>query len=191
MTERPSPQRRPARRRRLALLLAATLPLAPMAQAAPRCAAEPDQAVFEIEALKTELVVIAISCKEEEKYNAFVRRYQSHLAENGRAFGQYFTRTRGRTGQRANDQYITNLANVRGNEAQVLGTDFCPRNTQLFEEVMALPSGAELASYATGKNLFTGTLTPCDGQSAAAAAPARRATPARASARTPAQAPAR
>lgn len=172
-------------RRLAAVLLAAALPLAPAAQATQRCASEQDQSVFEIEALKTELVVIAISCKEEEKYNAFVRRYQSTLAENGKAFGQYFTRTRGRAGQRANDLYITNLANARGNEAQVLGSDFCPRNTQLFDEVMALPSSAELASYAAGKNLFTGTLPACEAASAAAttAAPARRSTPARASAR--------
>ncbi len=176
------PPRRPARRR-IALLLAATLPLAPMAQATQRCATEQDQAVFEIEALKTELVVVAISCKEEEKYNAFVRRYQSALAENGRAFGQYFTRTRGRAGQRANDLYITNLANARGNEAQVLGTDFCPRNTQLFNEVMALGGPAELAPYAAGKNLFTRTFGACDGPPAATAAPARRSTPARSPAR--------
>ena len=179
MTKRPSPPRARPARRLAAIALAATVALVPAAQAVQRCAAEQDQAVFEIEALKTELVVVAISCKQEDKYNAFVERYKPTLAENGRAFGQYFTRTRGRTGQRANDIYITNLANARQGEAQVLGTDFCPRNTQLFEEVMALPSGAELASYAAGKNLFTPTLVACEGP-AAAAAPARRATPARA-----------
>lgn len=173
------PRSRPAKRL-AAMTLAATLPLAPMAEAAPRCATEQDQAVFEIEALKTELVVVAITCKQEDKYNAFVERYKPQLAENGRAFGQYFTRTRGRTGQRANDAYITNLANARQGEAQVLGTDFCPRNTQLFEEVMSLPSGAELAPYAAGKNLFTTTLPACEGPPAAAAPTRRRAgTPAR------------
>jgi hypothetical protein len=159
-----------------AMLLAASLLLTSPAFSATRCGTEQDQAVFEVEALKTELMVVATTCRLEERYNAFVQRYQPQLAANGRAFGQFFVRTKGRTGQRATDAYITNLANARSTEAQALGSDFCPRNTGLFNEVMALPSAAELPAYAAGKDLFPASLAACDGISAApAAAPARSA----------------
>src|SRR3712207_8470428 len=38
------------------------------------------------------------------------------------------------------------------------GSDFCPRNTGLFDEVMALPSAAELPAYAAGKDLIPESL---------------------------------
>lgn len=145
-----------------ALLLMAGLLLAPPAFAAARCPSQQDQSVFEIEALKTELMVIGITCKEEERYNAFVRRFQPALAANNRAFGQYFARIKGRAGQRANDTYITNLAQARATEAQALGSDFCPRNTALFNEVMSLSSAAELPAYAAGKDLIPANLGACE-----------------------------
>ena len=164
------------RRSRMAgpALLAAALVAAAPALAAPRCTSEADQTVFELEALKTELMVVATTCKQEDRYNAFVQRYQPTLAQNGRSFGQYFSRAHGRTGQRQNDIYITELANARSNAARILGSDFCPRNGGLFEEVMALSGPADLAPYAAGKDLLSAGVTACEG------APAPRATPARA-----------
>ncbi len=143
------PRRRPAAAP-VALLMAGVLLAAQPASALPRCAADTDQTVFEIEALKTELMVVATTCKQEDRYNAFVQKYQPTLAQNGRAFGQYFIRTHGgtRPGQRQNDIYITELANVRSNVARSLGSDYCPRNGGLFDEVMALQSADDLAGGA-------------------------------------------
>ncbi|SDB13610.1 hypothetical protein SAMN02927895_00435 [Belnapia rosea] len=173
--------RRPERRHGaapVALLMAGVLLAAQPASALPRCASETDQTVFEVEALKTELMVVATTCKQEDRYNAFVQKYQPALAQNGRAFGQYFIRTHGgtRPGQRQNDIYITELANVRSNVARSLGSDFCMRNGGLFDEVMALQSVNDLPAYAAGKDLLSSGATACQGAPAhrAAAAPARR-----------------
>jgi len=175
------PKSPPQRRLAMAMLLgAATLQAAP-ALAAPQCAAESDQSVFERAALKTELMVVATTCKLEDRYNAFITRYQPALAQNDRAFGQYFTRTHGRTGQRRNDVYITELANARSNAARQLGGDFCPRNSGLFTEVMALTGQDDLVPYAAAKDLFSAGVTACEG------APAPRATPAPARRRTAAR----
>lgn len=164
--------RLPRRAGRGASLLAAFALLAsPAALAAPRCANEAEQSVFELEALKSELMVVGITCQQEERYNAFMQRYQPKMAENYRAFEQHFNRTRGRAGKSATDSYVTNLAQTRGFEAQKLGSDFCSRNTGLFEEVMALPSAAELPAYAAGKDLIPDSLGACQ----TAAAPARSA----------------
>ena len=153
------------------LFAAVGLLAAPAALAAPRCADETEQSVFEVEALKSELMVVGITCKQEDRYNAFMERYQPRLAENYRAFEQHFSRTRGRAGKSATDAYVTNLAQTRGFEAQKLGSDFCLRNPGLFDEVMALPSAAELPAYAAGKDLIPESLGAC--ATTPAAAPAR------------------
>ena len=168
----PPSKRRLRRAGRGACLLAALgLLAAPAAAlAAPRCPNEAEQSVFEVEALKSELMVVGITCKQEDRYNAFVTRYQPRLAENYRAFEQHFSRTRGRAGKTATDAYVTNLAQTRGFEAQKLGSDFCLRNPGLFDEVMALPSAAELPAYAAGKDLIPENLGACATQAAAPAA---------------------
>jgi len=162
-------------------LFAAVLLCAQPAAALPRCATEADQAVFEVEALKTELMVIATTCKAEERYNAFIQRFQPTLAQNGRAFGAYFARVHGagRAGNRANDIFITNLANARSTAAYRLGSDYCIRNAGLFEEVMAIQNPADLAPYAAGKDLLANGVTACEGAPAPRAAAHRAGTPAR------------
>jgi hypothetical protein len=91
---------------------------------------------------------------------------------------QHFERRFGRNGKRAMDSFVTNLAQARGIEGQRLGGDFCPRNTQLFAEVMALPGNNDIGIYAAGKDLIPADLPGCP--VAAAAAPATaRPTPAR------------
>ena len=157
--------------RGVCLLAAFGMLAAPASQAAARCANEAEQSVFEVEALKSELMVVGITCKQEDRYNAFIQRYQPRLAENYRAFEQHFNRAR--AGSRARDAYVTNLAQVRGFEAQKLGSDFCLRNPGLFDEVMALPGPTELPAYAAGKDLIPESLGSCATQ--AAAAPARSA----------------
>ncbi len=166
------PLRRPRRRagQGASLLAAACMLLAPAAASA-RCADPAEQSVFEVEALKSELMVAGITCKQEDRYNAFMERYKPRMAENYRAFEQHFNRTRGRAGKTATDAYVTNLAQTRGFEAQKLGSDFCLRNPGLFDEVMALPSAAELPAYAAGKDLIPESLGSC----AAPAAPVRSA----------------
>jgi hypothetical protein len=158
-----------------ALLLGAALLQASPALAVPHCAAESDQTVFELEALKTELMVVATTCKQEDRYNAFVQRYQPTLAQNGRAFGQYFSRVHGRAGQRQNDIFITNLANARSTEAHKLGSDYCPRNGGLFAEVMSLTGPSDLAPYAAGKDLLASGVTACEGAPAPRPAASRPA----------------
>ena len=46
--------------------------------------------MFEIQALKSELMVLATSCRTDTQYNAFVNRYQAYLADNEKAFDEYF-----------------------------------------------------------------------------------------------------
>jgi hypothetical protein len=126
-----------------------------------QCSSLSDQSAFEVQALRSELVVLATGCHDDEKYNAFIRRYQGDLQANERAIATYFQHRYGRTGQTEHDRFVTELANAMSRQGSDLGGDFCPRNGLIFSEVLALNSSAELADFAAGKNLIPNTVDVC------------------------------
>lgn len=142
----------------LPLAIAATCLTLTGVRAAQRC---PEQPVFDIEALKSEMMVLATACHDDAQYNAFIERYQPSLMANERALDSYFKREYGRSGQTQHDSYITSLANAQADEGLKLGSDFCPRNAALFEEAMALESSAELSQFAAGQDLVPVSLGSC------------------------------
>jgi hypothetical protein len=155
-----------------------TLALQP-AMAQRQCTSPTDQSAFEVQALRSELMVLATGCREGDRYNAFMRRYQSDLMANEKAISTYFKRKYGRTGQQEHDRFVTELANAKSREGSQLGTDFCPRNSMMFSEVMALRGPTELAEYAAGKDLVPASLAVCQEASPAptqahASAPAKK-----------------
>lgn len=152
-------------------LLAAGLLISPYAQAA-ECSSQSDQTVFDLEALKSELMVLATGCHGTDgDYNAFVNRYKPVLGANDQAFSAYFKRAFGRNAQREQDAYVTNLANAQSMTGLHQGTDFCPHTSAIFHEVMSLRDGNDLPDYAAGKDLIPAELGTCT----AAPAPTTRA----------------
>ena len=133
-------------------LITAGLLTAQMASAEP-CARIADKAAFDVAGLKSELMVTALSCNARDRYNAFVLRYQPELRSQEKALAAYFTRSFGRRAQQEHDSYITNLANAQSQTGLRRGTLFCQENVGLFDEVLGLPKGADLASFAGGKSL--------------------------------------
>ncbi len=135
-----------------------------------QCASPADQAAFEVQALRSELMVLATGCNEDSRYNAFIRRYQSDLQANERAVSAYFKKYYGRSGQAEHDRFVTDMANARSRVGTGLGSDFCPRNGQIFSEVLALRNAAELAEFAAAKDLLPPTIDICHAPGARAKA---------------------
>ena len=142
-------------------ILAVALLAMPSAEAAAPCTAEANRSLFELEALKSELMVLATNCQEQDRYNAFVRRYQPELANTERELGRYFKAAYGRKAQHEQDAYVTALANAQSEQAHVIGADFCPRNGALFQEVMALRGASDLPAFAAGQDLVPTDLGAC------------------------------
>lgn len=150
-------------------LLAAGLLTAHVAEA--QCVRPNDYSAFDITALKTKLMVTALTCGADEKYNAFVMKYRPELTSQDKALNSYFTRANARRGRQQHDDYITQLANSQSQTGLRQGSLFCHYNLSTFEEVMALRSGAELTDYAAGKSVAQPiAMAECG---AAPAAPAR------------------
>lgn len=132
-------------------LLAAGL-LGSQVAAAQTCARPADLSAFDLAGLKTQLMVTALTCKADDRYNEFVTRYRPALLENEKALGSYFNRAHGRRSQQQRDDYITQLANSHMQTGLKQGNRFCDRNMGAFDEVMALRNSSELADFAAGKS---------------------------------------
>lgn len=132
-------------------LLAAGL-LGSQVAAAQTCARPADLSAFDLAGLKTQLMVTALTCKADDRYNEFVTKYRPALLENEKALGSYFNRAHGRRSQQQRDDYITQLANSHMQTGLKQGNRFCDRNMGVFDEVMALRNSAELADFAAGKS---------------------------------------
>ena len=139
------------------------------------CAAPADQAAFEVQALRSHLMVLATGCSESDRYNAFVRRYQADLVANDQAVTGWFKRRYGGRGQAEHDRFITDLANAVSNGHSVLGGDVCPRDGLMFAEVLTLRGSGDLPHYAAAKDLVPASVEICAGQPAGGAKPAVKA----------------
>ncbi len=147
--------------RRLVCGLLGTALLVGQAQALETCKSPADREIFNLAALKSEVMVLATSCHEEDRYNAFVQRYKAVLMANEHAFDAYFKRVYGRSAQSEHDSYITSLANAQSDVGLKEGTDFCPHTDAIFSEVMSIPTSEDLSRYAAGKDLVPANLGAC------------------------------
>lgn len=134
-------------------LLASGLLSAGIAAATP-CAKPADVYAFNVASLKTKLMVTAITCNQQERYNDFIQRFRTDLMAHEHALHAYFARAfGGGRGQREHDDYVTSLANTQSQSGIQQGTWFCQMNVGIFNEVLAVHQGAEFANYAANKAL--------------------------------------
>jgi hypothetical protein len=139
-------------RRLLSSVIAAGL-LCGHAASAQTCARPADKAAFDVAGLKSELMVTAITCEADQRYNSFVAEHRPDLLAQEKVVNAYFSRNFGKRAQAQHDDYITSLANVQSEDGLKSGTLFCQHNLPMFDEVARLHGGAELSDYAAGKGL--------------------------------------
>jgi hypothetical protein len=133
-------------------VLAAGLLSAGIAAAEP-CARPADVTALDVASLKSKLMVTALTCNQQDRYNDFVQRFRSDLMTHEHALHAYFVRVFGGRAQREHDDYITNLANTQSQNGIRQGTLFCQKNVGIFTEVLALTKGTDLPAYAASKQL--------------------------------------
>ncbi len=125
-----------------------------------------DQQAFEVSGLKSELMVTALSCHEQDKYNAFVAKFHPDLIAEESVLNSYFSRAYGRGAQTAHDDYITQLANVQAEGGLKAGVAFCEQHQSMFDEVSALDNAHDLSGYAEGKDIVQpASFTTCSAPS--------------------------
>ncbi len=164
-----------------ALLAAALLLVAPNLQAATKhkvsktsasnlgglaCVYDADRAAFDIEGLKSQLMVTAVTCGDEakSKYNAFMSRYQPEVASAEQVLQGYFKKSYGKAGSKEYDEYMTQLADNQEQVGLKAGTAYCENLAAMYDEVMSLHDGSELHDYSNAKLLYQPvSLDTCSG----------------------------
>ncbi|WP_207538675.1 hypothetical protein [Sabulicella rubraurantiaca] len=132
---------------------AAALVLTPTLASAAACLQPAEQTHFQVRALQSQLMVVAISCELQDDYNRFVTKFQPQLATAFRGIQSHFRRSAGSAGQRQTDQYITNLANGQSQAGIAQGTLFCRNQAPLFQEAIAAPNVQALAQLSVAREI--------------------------------------
>ncbi len=121
---------------------------------------------FEVSSRKSALMVTALSCNEQDRYNAFVAKFHPDLISEEDVLNHYFSRAYGRSAQTAHDDYITQLANVQAEGGLKAGVAFCEQRASMFDEVSALDNARDLSDYAQGKDIVQpASFTTCSAPS--------------------------
>ena len=119
------------------------------------CVFDADRAAFDIEGLKSQMMVTAVTCHQNDGYNAFLNRYRPQVADAEQTLEAYFRRSYGaKTGPKTYDEYMTQLADNQEQYALKAGTAYCDNLTLMSDEVMSLHTGSELHDYSNAKQLY-------------------------------------
>lgn len=110
---------------------------------------EQAQQAFNVIALKSALMVGALSCGQQERYDVFMTRFQPHILAEQHVMDAYFRRTAGRSGQSNEDNFVTLLANNQSVTGISQGSIFCLNSSAEFNAVLALNSPADLDAFVT------------------------------------------
>ncbi len=106
---------------------------------------------FEVTALKSQLMVAALSCRQDSQYNSFIERNRPQLVAHDKELMAWFRRTYGGQGVRRFDDFITSLANAQSQEGIRQGTSFCGNMTPFFTEISTVRSGDAMVALASSK----------------------------------------
>jgi hypothetical protein len=155
-------------RRVIACSVAAGLLISQQAAAEMHCLPPSARAAFDVQALRSEMMVLATGCSDDSQYNAFIERYRPALMANEQEMDSWFKRNFGRRAQTEHDRFVTDLANAQSSAGTQMGTEFCPHNGVIFQEVMALGASEDLAAFAAGQNLVPASLNVCSEETAEA-----------------------
>lgn len=135
----------------------------PSAFGASQCMLAAEQTAFDIRALQSQLMIVALSCGQHNDYNTFVLRHQRDLSDAYQQIASHFTRLYGSAGEEQHDVYITTLANAQSLEGIHQGPLFC-RDVKLFVlSALTLQTTDEMSRFVTEKNVTNPySLAPCE-----------------------------
>jgi hypothetical protein len=107
------------------------------------------QQAFNIIGLKSALMVGALSCNMQDKYDTFMTTFQPHILAEQHVMDAYFRRMGGHYGQTAEDSFVTLLANNQSVTGIAQGGIFCLNNSAEFDAVLTLKSPEALDAFVT------------------------------------------
>jgi hypothetical protein len=122
----------------LALALAAPDPAAAGRLA---CVSPRDEVTLNARVLQTELMVAALACGEQQRYNAFVTTFRGEIAAQSSSLRRLFGRAYGSAGTRELNAFVTRLANDAAGRSAAAAGRYCALTGALMAEALATRPG--------------------------------------------------
>lgn len=110
------------------------------------------QQAFNVIALKSALMVAALTCDQQTQYDQFMTTFQPHILAAQHVMDAYFKRMGGYYGQAREDEFVTLLANNQSVGGIGQGGMFCLNNAAEFQQVLALKSDSALDNFVTDQS---------------------------------------
>lgn len=131
------------------------------ALAEPPCVREAERVAFDVRALQSQLMVVALVCERQDDYNAFVRRHRRGLVNAYQEMTSHFHRLHGADeGEEQRDTYITELANAQSHAGTRQGRAFCRNMESFVERALALRDTGEIARLSVAAQVATPSYAP-------------------------------
>jgi hypothetical protein len=121
--------------------------IACMGTALSACITPRERQAYEVYALRTQVLVGAQSCRMTDRFNVFAMKFTRELTSEGRELRTHYLKAYGKGGDKALDDFVTQIANASFVEGSG-GGNLCGATTAIFDDVMALPEG-QLAVYSS------------------------------------------
>ncbi|MFN3077028.1 MAG: hypothetical protein ABT940_09150 [Alphaproteobacteria bacterium] len=115
----------------LVLAVAGTMAVSTV-QAAP-CAKPPEMAALSVSELQSDLLVAALNCDAQARYNAFVEKFRPELDKANRTVGAWFRSAYGKGAQSRVDKFKTSAANDASARNLAAPRGYCTEASTLFD----------------------------------------------------------
>ena len=103
------------------------------------CVRSREQIAIYTAELRAQLMVAALSCGQQRRYNSFVTRFQHELTTHGRALRLQFKRQYGAAGDHHLNEFVTRLSNRQSQRSATARASFCAQATVLFHQLLDEP----------------------------------------------------
>ena len=111
------------------------------------CSNPAHQSAFYVRSLQTELMVAALTCRQQPAYNSFVNRFRPELVGHGKTLKATFARQYGTNAEQYLNGFITRIANETAlRSANTQG--YCGQSAGMFDDVLDLDPG-QLSEFAS------------------------------------------
>ena len=114
------------------------------------CAGSGELAALQSRVLLSDLMVSALSCNEQPRYNAFVTKYKTDLGKQGALLQEFFRRAYSGSGRPQMNRFVTDLANNSSNYSLEHIGLYCQETAKEFDELLS-GKQSSLAAYAASQ----------------------------------------
>lgn len=100
------------------------------------CAYKEESNAINVRAMRSMLMVAALSCNQQKEYNKFTKRFQGYLVSQQDLVNGYFGRVYGNSSRSRMTDFVTALANKSSQRSlNVSNSSFCKKSSKLFKSL--------------------------------------------------------